>query len=149
MARSRHIAAPVALVAAAIATLPMGAVAQGPDTEPSVRPRAGGTQTTYVLHLTARQDIGVRGAINTVYAVRVDLPAHPTCGRTVRISSARAGEPLTIRLRPPHAAGWCRGRYDGRVLLVRGPHCANSSPSACPRFASVIRGAGRFDFRVG
>jgi hypothetical protein len=148
MARSRHIAAPVALVAAALVMSPVGAVAQGPDTDPSVRPRVGDPHSTYALHLTARHDIGVRGAVATVYAVRVDLPGRPACRDTVRISSARAGELLTIRLRPPHPGGWCRGRYRGRVLLVRGPNCANPSSVACPRFASVIRAAGRFGFRV-
>src|SRR3954463_5372943 len=54
MAASRHIAARAALAVAALLASPAGAVAQGPDTDPSVRPRTGGPHTTYVLQLTAR-----------------------------------------------------------------------------------------------
>ena len=150
MAASRHIAARAALVVAALVVSPAGAVAvaEGPDTDPSVRPGTGGPHTTYVLHLTARQDVGARGAVSSVYAVRVVLPSRPGCGRVATITSARAGEPVRVRLRPAGGAGWCRGRYRGRVLLVRGPRCPRPSPAACPRFASTIRAAGRFAFRV-
>lgn len=149
MAASRHIAARAALVVAALVVSPAGAVAQGADTDPSMHPRTGGRHTTYVLHLTARQDLGVRGAVASVYAVRVDIAGRPECGRTARITSARTGDPVSVRLRPAAGAGWCRGRYRGRVFLVRGPQCPRSSPLACPRFASTITAAGRFAFRVG
>jgi hypothetical protein len=148
MAASRHIAARAALVVAALVVAPAGAVAQGPDTDPSVRPRTGGPHTTFVLQLTARQDIGGRGAASSLYTVRVAIPSRPACGRVARITSARAGEPISVPLRPAGGAGWCRGRYRGRVLLVRGPNCSPPSSAGCPRFASRITAAGRFAFRV-
>jgi len=150
MAAFRHFAARAAFVAAALAVSPAGAVAipAGPDTDPSVAPRTGGRHTTYVLHLTARQDVGARGALSSRYAVRVTIPSRPGCGRVAMIETARAGEAVSVHLRPPGGAGWCRGRYRGRVLFVRGPNCPRTSPAACPRLASTIRDAGRFAFRV-
>src|SRR4051812_37188530 len=109
MAAFRHIAARAAFVVAALAVSPAGAVAipAGPDTDPSVAPRTGGRHTTDGLHLTARQDVGARGALSSLYAVRVTIPSRPGCGRVARIKSARAGETVTVHLRPAGSAGWC------------------------------------------
>lgn len=153
---------PLGLIAVLLAAWPaaLAAYAYAPprapateQTHPDVRPHTGGPHTTFVLTLTAGDDLGVHGVVRTDYAIRAST------GRTgchdafaANLTAARKGQRLSLALRPQRT-GWCRGRYAGTVLLVRGPYCPKPGPGQpprpCPEFASQALDAGRFAFRVG
>jgi hypothetical protein len=124
----------------------------GEQAHPYARPAIGGRHTTFVLRLTAGDDLGVRGVFQSDYSI--DATNHPSgCSRAfaTRLSSARKGQRISLTLTPP-ARGWCSGRYSGVVLLERGPYCPKPAPGQqprpCPEFASQALDVGRFAFRV-
>jgi hypothetical protein len=122
----------------------------GEQTHPSVAPRHGTPRTSFVLHLTARENLGVRGVLATSYSVQITGPGG-RCSESLAITSGAAGTRLRRRL-PRPGSGWCRGRYRGAVLLERGPYCPRPGPGQpprpCPLFATQALDAGHFSVRV-
>jgi hypothetical protein len=162
--RGSSSAAPLLWSAAALAVLaalPLVASAYSPpkapasqQTHPRVHPSRGGRHTTFVVTLTAGDDLGVRGVLQTDYRLVVSSHAHSGCVSAfdASIISGRKRQRLTLDVARGAGPGWCRGRYSGVVLLERGPYCPKPAPGQppqpCPEFASQALDVGRFGFRV-
>jgi hypothetical protein len=129
-----------------------GGISAG-GTAPQVRPRQGGRHTTFVLGLTSRTQLGVRGVLATEYLARVTGPSGQGCvtvaARTIDHGSV--GERVTVAFAPGRMA-WCAGDYRGVIYLARGPHCTRGPggphSQVCPEFASQLAQVGRFSWRV-
>jgi hypothetical protein len=145
------VALPVAPASGVRAASPPKAPA-AEQTHPHLRPHAGGRHASFVLTLTAADDLGVHGVLQTDYAINASNAAggcHSTFA--AKLDAGRKGQQLTLTL-APQPAEWCRGRYRGVVLLERNPYCPTPSPGqppqACPEFASQALDAGRFAFTI-
>jgi hypothetical protein len=146
-------------VGAVIGSLALPALAYSPpkapaseQTHPRVHPTTAARHATFLVTLTARDDLGVRGVVQSDYSIQVQ-GGHPGCktGSATVLTSAVKGQRLRVHLTAP-GSGWCRGRYRGLVLFERGPYCPKPAPSKppqpCPLFASQALDVGRFAFRV-
>lgn len=125
-------------------------------TRPTITPRQGGPSTVFVLRLTSRSRLGVRGVLNTEYRVSSAGPSAPGCvGAVARtIHRGEPGQRLRIVLGPA-AVGWCRGKYRGMIDLLEGPYCRHGAGGAkgilsrpCPVFAIRLLEVGQFRWRV-
>lgn len=122
-------------------------------TRPEAEPGRGGRQTTFVVRLTVRAQLGARGVLSAEYRVSAAGPSAPGCvamaART--LNHGRVGERVTVAFAPPQV-GWCAGAYRGVIYLERGPHCTKRPGSAqspvCPEFASQLVEVGRFGWQV-
>ncbi len=140
-----------ALHPAPVAALPVTGPTPGvpaPPSErvhPTVTPRAGGTRTQFRLTLTARLTLSTGPGVRSYYALAINGPAE--CGgrddASSTITSARAGQHVTVPLRPG-AAEWCTGEHTVTVTLVRQIVCRRGE--ACPAiaFAPLTVGTARF-----
>ena len=124
------------------------------QTHPHVHPTTGGGHTTFILTLTAGDDLGVRGVLQTDYRVSVSGHANRGCVNTFGASIDRGskGQRLTLKITQGAGPAWCRGRYHGLVVLERGPYCPKPAPGKpprpCPLFPSRALDVGRFALRV-
>jgi hypothetical protein len=116
-----------------------------------VHPHAGNRQTTFAVTLTAGDDLGVHGVVQSGYRIEVTSDRRGCAGTGVGLPSATKGQRLTVRLAPPRG-GWCRGRFSGVLLFQRGPYCPTPAPGQpprpCPLFPTQELDVGRFAFRV-
>jgi hypothetical protein len=121
------------------------------QTNPLVHPDRGGPRTKFSLYLTARQRLGLNGGLRSDYRVTLNA-AGGGCADAFTIDGGAAGARLHEGLHAPRAAGWCRGRYTGVVILDRAPSCAPAGPGAppvaCPDFLPAPVTVGHFHFTV-
>jgi hypothetical protein len=147
-----------ALSLLALGAVPVALAASSPkapaaeQTHPHLRPHGGGRHTTFVLTLTAADDLGVHGVLQTDYAIDAFNGANGCRSAfAANLSAGHRGQRLSLKLAPA-AQGWCRGRYRGVVLLERGPYCPKPGPGRppppCPKFATRALDAGRFAFTI-
>jgi hypothetical protein len=124
-------------------------------THPRVRPRVGGTHSTFALSFTLRQTPGHMGVVATDYRVEVAQPhrAGASCSppQPAPILSGRKGTVTNLSLHPS-LHGWCTGRYRVSVFLQRGPYCPppvnGKPPTPCPEFATQDLDVGHARFTV-
>jgi hypothetical protein len=116
-----------------------------------VHPRAGNRQTTFIVTLTAGDDLGVHGIVQSGYRLQVTSGRRGCAGAGVGLTRGTKGQRLTVRLAPPRG-GWCRGGFRALVLFQREPYCPTPAPGQpprpCPLFAFQDLDVGRFAFRV-
>lgn len=126
---------------------------QASSTRPWISPSVGAPRTSFRIMLMARQSVGARGAVRSEYRLLGTGPSGMRCDQASvsTITRAKIRQHLRVTLRPS-SNGWCRGRWQGRVVLVRAPACHSSSsgtrPPRCPEFASQVAVAGRLTWRV-
>jgi hypothetical protein len=110
----------------------------------TVKPRAGGSQTTFVVRFQAKPSSATMRWLYTVSA-KGPHPGEPGCtGQIARRGVVHVGERFRVLL-APGTEGWCTGRFNGTVTGAGFPVCRAGLP--CPAYV-IAYPTQQFSFRV-
>lgn len=141
----------VALLAALpLLCVPLAAASKRRDTDISVTPSVGWSQTRFLVSFVAPTRTGRFKKNERHYLISAD--GHGGSGCTSSASVEAPGSPkgseIRILLVPqPGDAGWCLGTYHGRVKEIQTAVCPPHEP-LCPTYVEILGTIGKFRFQV-
>jgi hypothetical protein len=139
------VAAAVLIVAAVLVAPGARGAQSAPNPHITVRPAAGTRQTRFVVRFTAERTGRVDSTEKHYEVGATGGTAGCSSGQGDALAATRQGQRVRVVLTPPGPAGWCKGRYAGRVRELIRPVCGYRNP--CPLFIAV-RTVGKFTFLV-